>query len=331
MSGYIFKTATKSIDAIIRRRYTNNDLDENQNPPETHQVCRINPNPDNKLMYNPALHSRIESLSKLLKASQSIVPGRILVLALVATCTLAKADVSPSIGVEDVVESGLNTPLRNAARTYQAYYGASTFAAVTEPTTFTGIQFRLAIGENWRPAGYVGASWPDAGINFSSFTITLAKATPQLITDGEFLSLSPTFASYMSSPVVVRTGSLSFGANSFAADGGAAGIHSWGQTISFSTSYTLNPGETLVMLINHSGYGAAGTPLQAFFASGAYQPGVTDAISSTASGTATVPNGFSSPLIVNFVTVPEPALTSLVALGGLVLIAARRRMVTPKP
>ncbi len=252
-----------------------------------------------------------------------------LAIALISTGMAAKADVSPNIGAETTASSGINTPVRNAPRTYEAYYSSSALSAVTQPTTLTGIQFRLAIDSNWLPAGYVGSTWPNTAINFSDFTITLATATPQLVTDGEYLSTTPTFASYLLNPVVVRSGALTLDPGSFSS---AGSVHPWGPTISFSTSYTLNPGQSLVLLINHSGYGATGTPLQAFFASTGFVNGTADAISSTASGTATVPNGFSSPLFVNFVTtpVPEPGTISLAVLGGLALIGVRRRMAAKK-
>lgn len=224
-------------------------------------------------------------------------------------------------GVESSLESGLNTAIRSAPRSYQEYIAASNFGTVTSPTTITGMQLRLGIGENWRPVGYVGSSWPSQPISLGTFTVTLAKPSAQLVTDGEYLSTTPTFASYLSSPVTVRTGTLSIPAGAFTADGGATGIHSWGPVITFSTPYTINPGEGLVMQINHSGY-TPSAELNAFFASRAFANGVTDAISSTAGGTAAAPNGFSSPYFVNFV-VPEPASLSII--GGATLFLGRRR------
>ena len=57
------------------------------------------------------------------------------------------------------------------------------------------------------------------------------------------------------------------------------------------------------------GYSPA-TELNAFFGSRSFQNGVTDAISSTASGTAANPNGFSSPYFIQFTyePIPEPAV-----------------------
>jgi hypothetical protein len=235
----------------------------------------------------------------------------------------AASIVAPT-GVESSASSGLNTAIRSAPRSYQEYIAASNFAAdVTSPTSITGMQLRLAIGENWRPAGYAGSNWPSQPITLGTFTVTLAKPSAGLVTDGEYLSTTPTFASYLNSPVVVRTGTLTIPAGAFSADGGDTGVHSWGPVITFSTPYTINPGEGLVMQINHSGY-TPSAELNAFFASRDYANGVTDAISSTASGTAAAPSGFSSPYFVNFVTVvPEPM--SLGLIGATLLVSRRRR------
>jgi hypothetical protein len=92
----------------------------------------------------------------------------------------------------------------------------------------------------------------------------------------------------------------------------------WGVTIDFTTPYVISPGDSLILQINHSDYGTAETPLQAFFASGVFENGLADAITSTASGTATVPNAVDPPIFVNLI-IPEPASGTLLLLGGLAL------------
>lgn len=253
-------------------------------------------------------------------------------LAALALASFSSAQVLSLGQTEDVASSGINTPLRNAPRAYQAYYSATNFSSVTTPTVLDGIAFRLAIGENWRPVGYTGSTWPDAPLNFSDFTIELSRASTAVNSDGEFISLTPTFAANRdaSSVVQVRTGALSIPTAAFSADGGATGVHSFSAYIPFSSTYTLDPGEELVVSIRHTGYGATGTPLQAFFASGEYENGVADAVSSTSQGTtfAAAPNGFSSPLFVQFrqaQAVPEPATMAALGLGAAALLRRRRR------
>jgi hypothetical protein len=229
------------------------------------------------------------------------------------------------VGVESSLESGLNTAIRSAPRTYQEYMAASNFSSITQPSLITGMRLRLAIGENWRPVGYVGSTWPSQNLTLGTYTVTLSKPSAQLVSDGEYLSTTPTFASYQDTPVTVYNQALNVAANSFVADGGAAGVHSYsGPNIVFTTPYSYTPGNGLVLQINHQGY-TPSTELNAFFASRSFQNGVTDAISSTASGTAANPNGFSSPYFVEFTYVPIPEPTSLGGLAAVGALALRRR------
>ena len=228
------------------------------------------------------------------------------------------------VGVESSAESGLNTAIRNAPRMYQEYMAASNFSSITQPVKITGMQLRLAIGENWRPPGYVGSTWPSQPLSFTSYTVTLAKPSAGLVSDGEYLSTAPNFSTYQVAPVTVRSGALNIPTAAFTADGGAAGVHSFGPTITFSTPYTYTPGDGLVLQINHEGYSPA-AELNAFFASRSFENGVTDAISSTASGSAAAPNGFSSPYFVQFTYEPVPEPSTLGLLAGAGVLALRRR------
>lgn len=241
-----------------------------------------------------------------------------------ATLTVPGSAVSPN--------SGVNTVLRTLPRVYQSYIDESQLASITQPIQITGMRFRLAAGENWRPAGYVGTSWPNADLTFADWTIQMGQASSTIIADEEIIATTTTFNQNMeAAPIITRTGGLTLSANSFQADGGSAvgAVHSFGPLITFTTPYVLNPGETLVYAVAHSGYGATGTPLNAFFETADFANGIADAVSSTVAGATfnSTPNGFSSPYIVQFeyVVIPEPGSASVLLLTGLAALRRRSR------
>jgi len=241
--------------------------------------------------------------------------------ALVGLAGAAQAQIVVPGGVTEVsTNSGLNTAIRSAARQHQSYYNPSTLPAGSN--TISGLQLRLAIGENWRPAGYVGTSWPSQNLNIGTFTITLAKPSAAVVSAGEIPSSATTFAANMASPVTVFTGTVTIPAGAFTADGGATGIHSWGPVFNFGTNYNLNGADGLMVYIQHTGY-TPSAELNAFFASDLYAPNSRDAVSNTSSATATTPTGFSNPYFYNLITVPAPSSLALLGVGG--LVASRRR------
>jgi len=229
------------------------------------------------------------------------------------------------VGVESSAESGISTIIRQLPRSYQEYIDASNLSSITESVNITGMQLRMAIGENWRTAGYVGSSWPNAPISFNNYDVKLGTPSAQMLTDGEYLTGTEVYANFMTDATTVRSGPWSIAAGAFPADGGPTGIHSWGPLMNFTTPYLYNPGEGLMVQVNHDGYGT--TVLQSFFASRNYANGVTDAISNSASGayTSTAANGFSSPYFIQFTysAVPEPTTLGALALFG--TLALRRR------
>lgn len=228
--------------------------------------------------------------------------------------------VSAQFSVPDAPEPprlAISTPIRAVARTYEVYYAAVN-NTLAQPLTITGMQFRLARDQDWRPEGFLPDTWPTQDLTVADYRVELSKATATLIAEGFFSSLAPTFASHQVDPVVVRSGPLTIPANSF--DGAGLGEHPWGPIIPFtSSSYTINPGEELVVLLRLTGY-APPTEPQAFFAAKGFERFHEDALVSIAGNTAVVPTGFSNPIYIRFV--PEPATAGLLTLC---LIALRRR------
>jgi hypothetical protein len=260
------------------------------------------------------------------KSLRCALVGAVL-FSMLSSVAMADAIVAPA-GTESALESGLNTAFRSAPRAYEEYIAASNFSSITQPVNITGIQLRLAIGENWRPVGYVGQTWPSQNLSFTNWDLQLSKPSAGLVTDGEYLSTSPTFASYQDGGLTtVRSGALNIAAGAFLADGlvPATDIHSWGPLIPFTTPYAYTPGDGMVLLLRHSGYTPA-TELNAFFGSRSFQNGVTDAISNTTSQTAASPNGFSSPFFVQFTfaQVPEPTSIALLGIVGLAVLGRSR-------
>lgn len=243
-------------------------------------------------------------------------------VSLAVLATLAFSSHAGTIIVPGLEEDGgLNTGLRNAPRTYMAYYSAVNFDTLSGPVMITGMQLRIsAFGNETLPA-----TWPSQDLTFTNFDVQLSQASAQLDSDGEFLSSAVTFASQQAAgtAVSVRSGSLTIQTGSFQNSGSE---NSFGAMISFSTPYLYTPGQSLLLYITHTGYNPS-TEGQAFFASTTFQNGVSDAISSTVGYQAASASGFSSPYIVQFTTapVPEPS-TMLMLAGGIAgLLAMNRR------
>lgn len=232
-------------------------------------------------------------------------------VAVAALAGSAMAQFSPTIAET----TGLNTPFRSAARQHQSYYNQSVLPSTT--ATITGVQFRLFADPAQNGAGSA-ISWPAAPLSASNFTVTLGRPSAAITTDGEIVSTTTTFAANMLDAVVLYSGPLTIPAGAFPNDGTTTTPASWGLTVNFSSAYTYNPGDGLMLYISHTGF----TGASVFFAAGSFANGVADAVSSTASATAPAPNGFSNPLIVNFV--PTPGAAALLGLGGLAMTRRRR-------
>ena len=70
-------------------------------------------------------------------------------LALATCLTITGGTIDQVITVPTTPEtSGVNTAIRNAARTYLSYYNASQLTSLTDPTMITGMQIRISQAGN---------------------------------------------------------------------------------------------------------------------------------------------------------------------------------------
>lgn len=249
---------------------------------------------------------------------------RLLVLALVAVAGQSMAQLTVNIAET----GGLNSPARDLGRTYLAAYENAALTGAGGPVQIVGVKFKTTATASSLPAG---GSWPDTAITFADYTMVMGAPSAQFIADGEFLNTTSTFESWTNGLSTVRSGSLTMGA-------GFWQLGQWTSTIMFDTPYaydnSTSPG--LMFGFQHGGAaGGAGSTGNVWFpaAIGGFvnwntgtTPGA-DAIASTVAGTpfSSAPNGFSSPLIVEFVTQPVPEPATMAALGVGVVALLRRR------
>jgi uncharacterized repeat protein (TIGR01451 family) len=208
----------------------------------------------------------------------------------------ANAEVVPTT----IETSGLNTPLRDVARVYQAYYHQSQLAGITAPTPIVGMRLRMIATS----LGGVGSpDWPPAALNFAQYDVQLSRASPALRAAGEILSSATPFASNQDAATVVstRSGALSIPAASFpnSPTSTPAAPNAFGSAIAFTTPYNYTPGDELVITIRHGG--AVGGAVSNFFSNASFANNVADAVSATSGSAALVPTGFSSPLVIELV------------------------------
>jgi hypothetical protein len=156
-------------------------------------------------------------------------------------------------GVDQPYNGGLSSNSREAPRVLQTFFDNSFLTDVTTPTTLTGLSFRLPAIASSVPAN---VPYPKVDLTFARYDITLAKPSQAAI-DANAL-VSDTFADNMQNPVAVRTGQLTIPAGSLTDNDtgpGPEGSAEFSFFIPFSTPYTLQPGDDLVVLVRQSGHG----------------------------------------------------------------------------
>lgn len=251
---------------------------------------------------------------------------------LMLLAAVAVAGQSMAVLTVNITETGgLNSPARDLGRTYLAGYENAALTGDAGSVQIIGVRFKTTATASSLPGG---GSWPLAPISFADYTMVMGTPSTQFLTAGEFLNTTSTFDSWTNGLSVVRSGALTMGT-------GFWQLGQWTQTITFDTPFTYNnttsPG--VMFGFQHTGAtGGAGSTGNIFFpaAVGSFTnwntgttPGA-DAISSTVAGTpfTSAPNGFTSPIIVEFVTadpVPEPATMAVLGIGAAALLRRRRK------
>lgn len=246
-------------------------------------------------------------------------------------CAVAPGAVFVAPDVPETSFSGISTPIRRIPRVYQQYIDPGQLAAVTEPVFITAMQWRLSAVS----PGVVG-DWPSRSVRFDRFDVQLSQADAQVAAARQFLGGNRPFADNTAGDVTaVHTGPWTIESGAFPNPDGVS-PRPFGAVLTFSQPYRYDPGETLVITLRHSGFGAGNDEPQPLFAS--FTPpdfnyfGVADAVASLAGGVdAAAPDTFNEPSILQFTfaPVPEPG-AALLALGALgVSRAARRRGAEP--
>jgi hypothetical protein len=229
------------------------------------------------------------------------------------------------------LEQGESLALHQSPQGYQGYLHEDQLVSLTEPVYLTGFSLRLANGDAWRPAGDPGSSWPAVEIYFADYSVWMAPGSEAVTDIGEMPAGPRTFVDNMSgTPTQVRAGDLVIAANSFTADGGTnpGSVHSFGPLITFAVPYVYTPGQSLVYMIAHSGYGTSGTPGQPMFESSDYSGFAADAVHLSGSvDLSSTYSMYSSPFVLQFEysAIPEPTLPMLLlGVTGFGLMLRRR-------
>lgn len=145
-----------------------------------------------------------------------------------------------------------------ASGTSQAVYSAAQMASVPPGSLITGMQLRLR--------NIVTSSWPTSALTITKYDVTFADSpvTPATMTT--------TFASNMSNPVLVRSGSLNLAAGAYPGGANTGTVpEAWGPLIPFTTPYVYGGGAMAVEIRseNPSASGASQADLAADAGGGA--------------------------------------------------------------
>jgi hypothetical protein len=245
---------------------------------------------------------------------------------------------------ENSFSSGSLFPNAGVPLVFQQYIDGTQIPAGSQPRLLTGVTFRLAWGNLWRPQNWTSTqgTWPLAPVNFANYRINIGTATASVSNANDSNSIpfsnlplqstNPTFNTMIQpgTDVQVYNGTLTIPANSFRFSPDVNGIHEWGDFfIPFSTPFTFSPNQDIIVTIRHSG-GDAPFETLARFASRPSGRNFVDAWGNFSAGqfaaTPTFPDGVDA-IYMAFQTtpVPEPVTLGVMLGAGAMLLKRRSR------
>ncbi len=200
-----------------------------------------------------------------------------------------------------------STLLQTDGRIYQAQIASSLLSEIPVGSILTGAAWRLFM---------TLPSFPTAAITFTYYEITLAQAANSIS------SFSTTFAANMTNPQLVRDGPLTVQAGGFP---GGSTPNAWGPLLSFTTPYTYQGGDLVMMVSLGPRDGEDPSYLDSIGAGSASYGSLYTARMQFLGDTAVYPGDFAITQFEYASGVPEPTTLTLAGIGLLTVLALSRR------